>query len=53
MTIGKSFVQEELVDINMQLETATEGEYKEDLKNQKQVLEWRLEKKIFHMAVII
>ena len=29
----KSFVQEELVDINMQLETATEGEYKEDLKN--------------------
>ena len=42
----KSFVQEELVDINMQLETATEGEYKEDLKNQKQVLEWRLEKNI-------
>ncbi len=28
------------------LETATEGEYKEDLKNQKQVLEWRLEKNI-------
>lgn len=42
----RSFVEEELADINLQLEVESEGENKENLKDQKQVLEWRLEKNI-------
>lgn len=42
----RSFVEEELADINVQLEAESEGENKENLKDQKQVLEWRLEKNI-------
>ena len=40
------FAEEELEDVNSQLEFAIDEETKESLKDQKQVLEWRLEKNI-------
>lgn len=47
----KVFAQEELEEINTQLQFTEDEEMKENLNNQKQVLEWRLEK-IFHMEVM-
>ena len=37
----------------MQLETATEGEYKRRFKKSKTSFRMEIRKKIFHMAVII
>ncbi len=42
----KVFAEEELEEVNSQLKFAIDEETKENLKDQKQVLEWRLEKNI-------